>query len=387
MAINAEIPLLARTGDFVSPLFQGYASGQQIRQQREEAPLRQQLLQGQVDNQASQSNAFKRDQFNDEQISVIKGSSQLKPLIDANDIEGVRNQLTQRRQSLTDLGLNTAHTDEALALLDKDPAQLKKLVDANVSAGFQSGVLTQPKTPDHSSLFGKATPESIQKFNQTGNYADLQMQPETITPYQQAQLDNERAKISIDREKLKQGPDGEKTFKQATDLRKEFIAQSKDYSLQNDALGRIAASAKDPSAAGDLSLIFNYMKMLDPGSTVREGEFATAQNAGGIPDRAVAAYNKVLSGERLAPAQRTDFVGQANKIFSQAKRQHQKRESEYSRLAKQNGIDPTNVVVDFSTYQPEQEGLPTQAPSNQQGSGIQPGQSVQINGVTIVRKR
>jgi hypothetical protein len=147
-------------------------------------------------------------------------------------------------------------------------------------------------------------------------------------------------------------------FKQATELRKEFIAQSQEYSKQNDAIGRISASAKDPSAAGDLSLIFNYMKVLDPGSTVREGEFATAQNAGGIPDRTIAAYNKVLRGERLAPAQRVDFVNRANKIFSQAKSQHAKREAEYSRLAKQNQIDPTNVIVDFSTYQPEEESAP-----------------------------
>lgn len=161
-----------------------------------------------------------------------------------------------------------------------------------------------------------------------------------------------------------ESPDKEKdvnTFKNASELRKEFINQSKDYSLQNDAIGRIASAAKDPSAAGDLALIFSFMKVQDPGSTVREGEFATAQNAGGVPDRVMAAYNKVLSGERLAPAQRADFVNTANKLFAQSKAQHKKRESEYTRLAKQNQIDPANVVVDFSTYQPDQE-VQQQAP-------------------------
>jgi len=39
--------------------------------------------------------------------------------------------------------------------------------------------------------------------------------------------------------------------------------------------------------------------MLDPGSVVRESEFATAQNAAGVPDQVRNMYNKVLSGTRL----------------------------------------------------------------------------------------
>jgi len=34
------------------------------------------------------------------------------------------------------------------------------------------------------------------------------------------------------------------------------------------------------------------MKILDPGSVVREGEFATAQNSAGIPERIRAKYNR-----------------------------------------------------------------------------------------------
>jgi hypothetical protein len=36
------------------------------------------------------------------------------------------------------------------------------------------------------------------------------------------------------------------------------------------------------------------MKMLDPTSVVREGEFATAQNAASIPIKIVNMYNKAL---------------------------------------------------------------------------------------------
>lgn len=63
---------------------------------------------------------------------------------------------------------------------------------------------------------------------------------------------------------------------------------------------------------GDLALIFSFMRMLDPTSTVREGEFATAENTGSLIDRnTVLLYNKVLQGDRLLPEQRKNFRSQA----------------------------------------------------------------------------
>ena len=58
--------------------------------------------------------------------------------------------------------------------------------------------------------------------------------------------------------------------------------------------------------------------MLDPGSVVRESEFATAQNAAGVPDRVRAKYNAVINGEKLATTQRDDFFDRSNKLYSAA---------------------------------------------------------------------
>ena len=60
------------------------------------------------------------------------------------------------------------------------------------------------------------------------------------------------------------------------------------------------------------------MKMLDPGSVVREGEFANAQNSAGVPDRIRSRYNNVLSGERLAENTRQDFIQTAQGLYSNA---------------------------------------------------------------------
>ena len=101
--------------------------------------------------------------------------------------------------------------------------------------------------------------------------------------------------------------------KDVVTARKEFasLPPVKQFSDQTSAYGRVVASVDDPSPSGDLALIFNFMKVLDPGSVVREGEFATAQNAGGIDQRTRSLYNRITSGERLTPEQRADFADRA----------------------------------------------------------------------------
>ncbi len=128
------------------------------------------------------------------------------------------------------------------------------------------------------------------------------------------------------------------------DLRKEVDGITKDYRTINDAYSRVKASAVNPSAAGDLALIFNYMKILDPGSTVREGEFATAQNSGSIPDRIRAQYNKTIAGERLAPEMRTDFVDRAGKLWQAQAENYNQVATQYRGIADQYGYEKDRII-------------------------------------------
>jgi len=139
-----------------------------------------------------------------------------------------------------------------------------------------------------------------------------------------------------------------KMYKNTTDLRKEFLSQSKDYQKVRDAYIRVKASTKNPSPAGDLSLIFNYMKMLDPGSVVRESEFATAAATGDLGERMKAAAQKISSGERLSVAMRSDFLKKARELSAGAERQHKKRSKSYKEIAKRNNLPIEDVVVDIT---------------------------------------
>ena len=133
-------------------------------------------------------------------------------------------------------------------------------------------------------------------------------------------------------------------------FRKEYSDQTKGYQEVKSAYGRILAS--DDSAVGDLSLIFGYMKMLDPGSVVREGEFATAQNAAGVPERILNIYNKTLSGERLSESQRKSFKGQAGKLYETAQKQEATVRSGIDRIAKGYGLKTENIFYEPSETAP-----------------------------------
>ena len=139
-------------------------------------------------------------------------------------------------------------------------------------------------------------------------------------------------------------------LQQSTNLRKELADLSKSFQVQDDAYGRVLASAKDPSPAGDMALIFNYMKVLDPGSSVREGEYASAANAGSIPARIQALYNKAIDGKQLEDSQRKDFVSRARMLYSDAAEKQVGKQKRYTELASKANLDPTDVVENMVNF-------------------------------------
>jgi hypothetical protein len=157
-------------------------------------------------------------------------------------------------------------------------------------------------------------------------------------------------------------PEEDKTFEKESGFRKEFnaIPSVKNFAVRANALGSIEASAADPSPAGDVSLIFAYMRMLDPNSTVREGEFATAENAGSVPQTVRAKYNRILTGERLDPDVRQDFVDTANRIYDRAASDFGSLYTRYEDIAKASNLDPSKALIDYRFPSPSVE-LPQSA--------------------------
>lgn len=137
-------------------------------------------------------------------------------------------------------------------------------------------------------------------------------------------------------------------FTQEKQLREGYIKEAKPFTDLRTNYQRIAASAQDNTGASDIAMVYSFMKMLDPTSVVREGEFATAQNAGGVPSQIVAAYNRALSGERLAPEVRAQFMQQATRQYQQQLATYEQVRKTYQGLATQYGVNPERVTPDLS---------------------------------------
>lgn len=174
----------------------------------------------------------------------------------------------------------------------------------------------------------------------------------------EAATDNERAERGIkSRDDLNRTLMGmrvdeadEKKKNHATDnlaeLRKEFNAlpEVKDFKMSDTSLTQMKSSAAAGTPQGDISLIFTFMKTLDPTSAVRESEYATAANSGGVPDSVRNTFNKLIDGERLTPEQRAAFVKQAEQLHSARRAKYDAASARYRALAEKQGASPDDVT-------------------------------------------
>jgi len=143
------------------------------------------------------------------------------------------------------------------------------------------------------------------------------------------------------------GAQGEKAFGNEKQLRSEFDKQAKVFDEARLGFEKVqkAAMTENPTGATDIALIFGYMKVIDPTSVVREGEFATAENAGGIGSKLRNTYNKIVKGERLAPPVRQDFVRAARTQFMPYLDMQKNVEDRYSNLSEAYNLDASKVVL------------------------------------------
>lgn len=150
-------------------------------------------------------------------------------------------------------------------------------------------------------------------------------------------------------------------FDQADKLRDEWNKATAPFVLTQNAYNTMQRAQENPSAAGDLSMIFGFMKMLDPTSTVREGEAASVQNAGGISDRVRNVYNSILSGERLTEEQRKDLVSQSENLFKVSQKHYDNTKEQYGSLADHFGVPRKAVLVEHARPQTAGQGGPSPA--------------------------
>ena len=173
-------------------------------------------------------------------------------------------------------------------------------------------------------------------------------------------LNTEIQKAAVELEALKAtgGRDPEKTFAQEEKIRKEWQGRSKMYNELQGTFNTLQASASSANGPGDIALITGFMKMLDPGSVVRETEFATARDTAGLFTQLQNRLEKAQNGQLLSPQQRKEYVALSQKYLDSAQKKADQEKKDLGIVVKNYRLNPENV---FGAEQPAAPPLPTSA--------------------------
>ena len=138
----------------------------------------------------------------------------------------------------------------------------------------------------------------------------------------------------------------QKTFDNTQKLRGEFRAEP-IYKAQQEvqsAFNQVKEGLDAKSPAGDLAAATKFMKLLDPGSVVRESELALAMQAGGALDRLTSYASNIAKGTKLTDKQRTDFRDLSTKFFNTSAQLFNEKQKEYIDIANRYNFNPKDVA-------------------------------------------
>jgi len=311
-------------------LAQIFMAAQQQKAAQQEQQLRAQQMEMQRQQLASQQEAQIRERDQREAMSLLPEAMQAAAPQTIRGIEGPTTMPGNNEM------LNTIRTVAPQVVRGEEDYQRK--VQQAIAEEMRKNAEVAVKQGDlgHKNY----SPELVQAANAYG-----------MTP--DAGLSDPRVQQMVKSQANGKNPD-----MRTNNLRQEFqgLQPVKDAQTIATAYNKIMSTSE--TGAGDMSLIFGYMKLLDPNSTVREGEYATAQNAGSLPQNVVAYYNRTLSGEKLAPGLRTQFKNEAGKVYGAQMQRYDAIANQYKRLAQQSGINPGDVVLDTFTRPKPAETAP-----------------------------
>lgn len=348
---------------FADDFMRGLVVGRQLRQQREELGLQKQRL-GMQD--AFQQQQLERQKALDERNKALEDIQLVRMLPQPEQAlppgqAGPPMPLPKRTVNVPGFGVVTPPDLTDLTVqkrAQEDLAQSRELDLLKQKAGIERDANKITVGEGHPlTKFGLAPGDYTS--NELSTYASLQNAEEARKSRYAAQLAD--AARRGDAAKL---IDFQKAFTRASSLRDDYRQSPayKQYATVLPQLGIIESAGKNPTAAGDLALVYSYVKTLDPNSTVRESEFANAAQAGAFGDKVKAAVGRALKGTLLDDTMRADFVKTARQTFESYKAQKLALDRAYEQLAAKSQVPADMVItpdVDFgASAQPGKQADP-----------------------------
>lgn len=157
---------------------------------------------------------------------------------------------------------------------------------------------------------------------------------ENIMRLRQSGASNVRVNVPVDM------TGGQKGFENEMKLGSSFKGEPiyKDFNDMKSAFSQVVSSLSAGTPIGDVAGATKIMKLLDPGSVVRESELAIAMQASGRMDRLQNYFNNFMTGEKLTPTQREDFKALANELYAAAGQAYNAKRGEYEQFGQAYGF-------------------------------------------------
>lgn len=160
-------------------------------------------------------------------------------------------------------------------------------------------------------------------------------------------------------------PEGTRTWKDESDLRKEVNAlpEIKDWTLIDGQVKRLDAAMEEARKGGnnvavDQALITIFNKMLDPSSVVRESEYARTPGDLAVLSRIKGQWDKISSGGAgLSDPDRVAIYNMAKKYGKVAQRKYNETKTFYEGIAKRNNFDVENIFPKYEEVNNDPLGL------------------------------
>ena len=183
----------------------------------------------------------------------------------------------------------------------------------------------------------EASPSEVRILQATGTPVTL----ENIMQLRRSGASNFKVNVPVDM------TGGQKGFENEMKLGSSFKGEPiyKDFNDMKSAFSQVVSSLSAGTPIGDVAGATKIMKLLDPGSVVRESELAIAMQASGRMDRLQNYFNNLMTGEKLTPTQRDDFKALANELYAAAGQAYNQKRSEYQQFGQAYGFKNLDTAL------------------------------------------
>lgn len=204
----------------------------------------------------------------------------------------------------------------------------------------KGAVMRHPVTGE---MIGEPTPDTEAKGPNDWEVYKLATQPPYTAERFQAWLIDKSERSRPDIKVVNAGQTG---FENMVSAKKMFAAEPAYKALEDMKLAHksVIGALKQETPIADTAAASKIMRLIDPGSVVRESELGMAMAAAGKMDRIANYVDMWKTGKKLTPQQRLDFAGLANELYEAAAQAYNDKRTEYKTLLDYHKL-PVDTVL------------------------------------------